>query len=173
MSRRSPMKGFRSRHSRENQPEVVGGIFGPERNADPRSLPQILFRCLPESLPRILFGCFSGAFRTNDQPLELRREFKSKKVDLAERRVAVLEKKLAEPLGKTEKVQEPNMEEHSAEWYDRRTTVKYNHIQPYTIQPYEGLEKSNQAKRQRGGESARRSEVIPTYESEQVETISA
>jgi hypothetical protein len=105
--------------------------------------------------------------------LELRREFKSKKVDLAERRVAVLEKKLAEPLGKTEKVQEPNMEEHSAEWYDRRTTVKYNHIQPYTIQPYEGLEKSNQAKRQRGGESARRSEVIPTYESEQVETISA
>jgi hypothetical protein len=61
--------------------------------------------------------------------LELRREFKSKKVDLAERRVAVLEKKLAEPLGKTEKVQEPNMEEHSAEWYDRRTTVKYNHIQ--------------------------------------------
>ena len=87
---------------------------------------------MPESLPRILFGCFSGAFRTNDQPLELRREFKSKKVDLAERRVAVLEKNLAEPLGKTEKVQEPNMEEHSAEWYDRRTTVKYNHIQPYT-----------------------------------------
>jgi hypothetical protein len=51
--------------------------------------------------------------------LELRRQFKNKEIELAERRVAVLEKKLTQTLPKNEEV--PDLPDKPESWYAART----------------------------------------------------
>jgi hypothetical protein len=53
--------------------------------------------------------------------LELRRQFKSKEIELAQRRVAVLEKKLTAALPKNEEV--PDLPDKPESWYAARTEI--------------------------------------------------